>query len=63
MANKPPKKPRMGRPPLPPGERLDKMLKIRFSASERQELDDAAKPDETSTWARRLLLKAAKRRK
>ena len=62
MADKP-KKPRMGRPPLPPDERLDKMLKIRLSASDQQELEQAAQPDETSTWARQVLLKAAKRRK
>jgi hypothetical protein len=55
-----PKKPVMGRPKLPPDERMDKLLKIRLTAAERAELDRAAGGD-TSTWARELLLRAAKR--
>ena len=55
------KKPVMGRPPLPPGESKDKLLKIRLTAAERQELDRAA-GGETSAWAREVLLRAAKRR-
>jgi len=56
------KKPKMGRPPLPPEERMNTQLKIRFTAAERADLDRAAGDDETSTWAREVLLRAAKRR-
>lgn len=54
-------KPKMGRPPLPQGERMDKLLKVRLTASQRAELDRAAGGD-TATWAREVLLRAAKRR-
>ena len=55
------KKPKMGRPPLPPEKRMDKLLKIRLTAADRAELDRAADGD-TATWARDVLLRAAKRR-
>jgi hypothetical protein len=41
---------------------MDRLLKIRLTASERAELDRAAGGDETSTWARHVLLRAARRR-
>jgi hypothetical protein len=55
------KKPKMGRPPLPPEKRKGAELRIRLTDDERAELDRAAGKD-TSTWARELLLRAAKRR-
>jgi hypothetical protein len=54
-------KPKMGRPPLPPAERMDKQVKIRFTAAEREELERAADGN-TAAWAREVLLRAAKRR-
>lgn len=51
----------MGRPPMPPGERKNAELRIRLTPDERAELDRAAGQD-TSTWAREVLLRAAKRR-
>ncbi len=51
----------MGRPVLPDEERRDSELRIRLTATERAELDRAAGKD-TSTWARDVLLRAAKRR-
>ena len=54
-------KPKMGRPPKPPGDRKDAELRIRLTEAEREELDRAAGQD-TSTWAREVLLRAAKRR-
>ena len=58
---KPADEPKMGRPPLPEEERMDKILKIRLSAAELAELKRAADGD-TSTWAREVLLRAAKRK-
>ena len=49
-----------GRPPKPPDERKDSELRIRLTADEREALDEAA-GGKTSTWARGILLKAAKR--
>jgi uncharacterized protein (DUF1778 family) len=49
-----------GRPPKPPEERKSAELRIRLTKSERATLDEAAK-GKTSTWARKLLLKAARR--
>ena len=49
-----------GRPPKPPEERKSAELRIRLTEDERAILDDAAK-GKTSTWARTLLLKAARR--
>ena len=51
---------RMGRPPLPDNERREKPLRIRLSPEERAEVEKAAK-GKTSTWARDILLRAAKR--
>ena len=50
-----------GRPPKPPDERKSAELRIRLTEDERTALDDAAR-GQTSTWARSVLLKAAKRR-
>ncbi len=54
----------MGRPPKPPDERKSSELRIRLTETDREILDDAAryKGAETSTWARNVLLKAAKRK-
>lgn len=51
-----------GRPKLPPEERKSSQLRIRLTAEERAKLDEAADGN-TSAWARRILLKAAERRK
>jgi uncharacterized protein (DUF1778 family) len=50
-----------GRPPKPPEERRDKPLRIRLTPAEREALDAAAAQEgqETSTWARNLLLTCA----
>jgi uncharacterized protein (DUF1778 family) len=50
----------MGRKKLPDEERREKPLRIRLSVEERESLDKAAK-GKTSSWARGILLKAAKR--
>ena len=50
-----------GRPPKPPQERKAAELRIRLTEAQRKELDAAAGQD-TSTWARDVLLRAAKRR-
>jgi hypothetical protein len=50
-----------GRPPLPPEERKAAELRIRLTEAQRALLDEAAGQD-TSTWAREVLLRAAKRR-
>ena len=50
-----------GRPPKPPEERKAAELRIRLTEAQRAELDAAAGQD-TSTWARRVLLAAAKRK-
>jgi hypothetical protein len=55
------KQSRMGRPPKPPEDRKAAELRIRLTEAQRAELDAAAGQD-TSTWARDVLLKAAKRR-
>ena len=49
-----------GRPPKPADERKAAELRIRLTEDERQELDAAA-GGKTSTWARTILLRAAKR--
>jgi uncharacterized protein (DUF1778 family) len=51
----------MGRKRLPDDDRREKPLRIRLNAEERQLLDKAA-AGKTSSWAREVLLKAAKRR-
>jgi len=49
-----------GRPEKPPEERKTAELRIRLTETQRAELDSAAGQD-TSTWARDVLLRAAKR--
>jgi hypothetical protein len=56
------KTPERGRPPKPDDERKSAQLRIRLTDEERKALDAAA-DGKTSTWARKLLLKAALRRK
>jgi hypothetical protein len=51
-----------GRPPKDPDERKAAELRIRLTEQEREELDKAA-GNNTSTWARELLLKAARKRR
>lgn len=51
----------MGRPPKPDDERKSAELRIRLTAEERAALDKAA-DGQTSTWARDVLLRAAKRK-
>jgi len=55
---------RMGRPPKPPEHRKSSELRIRLTETDREALDEAAQSrgEETSTWARDILLKAAKRK-
>jgi hypothetical protein len=50
----------MGRPPLPDKDRRAKPLRIRLTDAERAEIDKAAS-GASSTWARDVLLKAARR--
>jgi hypothetical protein len=50
-----------GRPPKPDEERRDAELRIRLTEQERWVLDRAA-GEQTSTWAREVLLKAATRK-
>lgn len=51
------------KPKLPPGESLTAELRIRMKRADRELLDDAAGDYEwTSTWAREVLLDAARRR-
>ena len=50
-----------GRPPKPPEERRTAELRIRMTEAEREAMDRAA-DGKTSTWAREVLLRAAKRR-
>lgn len=51
----------MGRNKLPDDERREKPLRIRLSKDERAEIDKAA-DGKASTWARDVLLKAARRK-
>ena len=48
-----------GRPPKADDERKDNVLRIRMTQEERQLLDQAA-DGKTSTWARGVLVRAAK---
>ncbi len=50
-----------GRPPKPDDERKDSQLRIRLTAEERKAIDNAS-GGKTSTWARDVLLRAAKRK-
>lgn len=60
MSMEKPKK--MGRPPKAPDERMTAELRIRLTDAQRAQLDAAAGED-TSTWARDVLLRASKRKK
>jgi hypothetical protein len=51
----------MGRKKLPDDERRAKPLRIRLTDDERAELERASQ-GKTSTWARDVLLRAARRR-
>jgi hypothetical protein len=51
-----------GRPPKEPEDRRTDELRIRLTEEERQTLDSAA-PGKTSTWARDVLLREAKKAK
>ena len=50
-----------GRPPKPDADRKSAELRIRLTEEERETLDNAA-GEKTSTWARDVLLRAAKRK-
>lgn len=50
-----------GRPPKADDERKDNVLRIRMTQDEREALDLAA-DGKTSSWARGVLLRAAKRK-
>ena len=50
-----------GRPPKADDERKDNVLRIRMTQDERESLDQAA-DGKTSSWARDVLLRAAKRK-
>lgn len=52
-----------GRPSKPEEFRKTNVLRIRLTESERALLDDAADEKDTSTWARNILIRAAKRTK
>jgi len=52
-----------GRPPKPEEFRKTNVLRIRLTESERALLDDAADEQDTSTWARNILKRAANRTK
>jgi hypothetical protein len=55
---------KMGRPPLPEQERKAHMFRIRMTQAEREEINRAASADgeNSSEWARKVLLKSAKRK-
>jgi len=53
-------KPKRGAPPKPPEERRSVLLPIRLTKAEKAEIDAAA-DGKASTWARGVLLRAAKR--
>lgn len=55
---------KMGRPPKPPGEARTAELRIRLTPAEREALDATAKArgEDTSTWARAVLLALAGRK-
>jgi hypothetical protein len=55
------KKRKPGRPEKPPEKRKSAELRIRLTEADRAELDRAAGSD-TSTWAREVLLRAARRK-
>jgi len=53
-----------GRPPKAPEDRRTEDIKIPLSEAEKQQIQAAAESDDTKpvTWAREVLLRAAKRR-
>jgi hypothetical protein len=53
-----------GRPPKPPDERKTDSMKIPLADSEKELIERAARTDDVKpvTWARTILLSAAKRR-
>ena len=53
----------MGRPPLPPGQKLSKHVMVRFTEAEYEGLEAAAKGKPVSTIAREVLLRWAKGRR
>ena len=55
---------KMGRPPLPKQERKANMFRIRMTEAERAEIDLAAESEDQSSseWARKVLLRSAKRK-
>lgn len=55
------KNPRIGRPPVPKKLAKDTLLSVRFSETERKELEKAAKKtgSKLSEWVRAALLSAA----
>ena len=59
MAKK--KTPKRGAPEKPPEQRKSVLLGVRMTAAERDEVDAAA-DGKASTWAREVLLRAARRR-
>ena len=54
-------KKKMGAPVKPPEERKSVLMAIRFTEAEKAAIDSAA-DGKASTWARDVLLRAAKRR-
>jgi hypothetical protein len=58
---KAPKKPKLGRPPVPKKLAKGSLLSVRFSGDERKALEQAAerKGVKLSEWARRVLLASA----
>jgi hypothetical protein len=58
------KQPKMGRPPKAPEDRRTESMKLPLSSDEKEAIESAAAADETKpvTWAREVLLRAAKRR-
>jgi hypothetical protein len=53
----------LGRPPLPPKERLSERLMLRLTQEELALLESAAKGEPVSTWAREVLVRHAKGRR
>lgn len=62
MAKTPPqrggKRPGAGRPPKPEGERRDQVFSVKLTVDEKRLLESA----DARSWARDVLLRAAKRR-
>lgn len=60
MGKTPKKTPILGRPPKPAAEKQANRLVIKLTPAERADID-AAGGGATSTWAREVLLRAARR--